>query len=96
MHLPRSPLWRAATAWAAVAVTVVGGLAAPAAAAAPRHHAAVDPGLAAAVAAGQEATFFVILDGRPDLSSATRQRGKERKAAAYQALRAEAARIRAR
>ncbi|RQW98170.1 S8 family serine peptidase [Micromonospora globispora] len=92
MHLPRSPLRRAATAWAAVAVTVVGVLAAPAATAAPRHHAAVDPGLAAAVAAGQEATFFVVLDSRPDLSGATRQRGKARKIAAYQALRAEATR----
>ena len=90
MHLPRSPLRRAATAWAAVAVTVVGVLAAPSATAAPRHHATVDPGLAAAVAAGQEATFFVVLDSRPDLSGATRQRGKARKVAAYQALRAEA------
>ena len=92
MHLPRSPLRRAATAWAAVAVTVVGVLAAPSATAAPRHHATVDPGLAAAVAAGQEATFFVVLDSRPDLSGATRQRGKARKVAAYQALRAEATR----
>ena len=92
MHLPRSPLRRAATAWAAVAVTVVGGIAAPAAAAAPRHDAIVDPGLVAAIEAGQEATFFVVLDNDVNLSGASRLRGKERKAAAYQTLRAEAAR----
>ncbi|WP_446219420.1 hypothetical protein [Micromonospora sp. IBHARD004] len=51
-------------------MTVVGGLAVPAAAAAPRHNAIVDPGLAAAVGAGQEATFFVVVDGRTDLSGA--------------------------
>ncbi|WP_207232320.1 S8 family serine peptidase [Micromonospora kangleipakensis] len=73
-------------------MTVVGGLAVPAAAAAPRHNAIVDPGLAAAVGAGQEATFFVVVDGRTDLSGALRQRGKARKAAVFRALRAEATR----
>ncbi|MCX4514594.1 S8 family serine peptidase [Streptomyces sp. NBC_01619] len=92
MHLPRSSLRRAATALAAVAATLAGGLAAPAANAAPRHHAIVDPGLTAAVEAGQEATFFVVLDSHADLSDALRQRGKARKAAVFQARRAEAAR----
>ncbi|MHA5049100.1 S8 family serine peptidase [Streptomyces sp. SD15] len=92
MHLPRSSLRRAATALAAVAATLAGGFAAPAANAAPRHHAIVDPGLTAAVEAGKEATFFVVLDSRADLSGALRQRGKARKAAVFQALRAETAR----
>ncbi|MER5913615.1 S8 family serine peptidase [Streptomyces sp. NPDC001982] len=92
MHLPRSSLRRAATALAAVAATLAGGFAAPAANAAPRHHVIVDPGLTAAVEAGKEATFFVVLDSRADLSGALRQRGKARKAAVFQALRAETAR----
>ncbi|WP_406429909.1 S8 family serine peptidase [Streptomyces sp. NBC_01589] len=92
MYLPRSSLRRAATALAAVAATLAGGFAAPAANAAPRHHAIVDPGLTAAVEAGKEATFFVVLDSRADLSGALRQRGKARKAAVFQALRAETAR----
>ncbi|MGW9196610.1 S8 family serine peptidase [Micromonospora chersina] len=90
MHLPRLSRWRAVIAGATVAVTTVGGLAVPANAA-PRH-AIVDPALAATVDAGRDATFFVVLDSGANLSGAKRLRGKARKAAAYQALRAEATR----
>lgn len=98
MRVPCSRLRRAATARAAVAVTAAGVFAAaglltaPTATAAPRSTAVVDPGLAAAVAAGREATFFVELAGRADLSGAARQRGPARKVATFQTLRAEAVR----
>ncbi|MER8044106.1 S8 family serine peptidase [Streptomyces sp. NPDC094032] len=107
MHLPRSPLRspgrpplrRGATAWAAVAVTAAAVLTAPAAVAATPSgpvRANVDPGVAATVAAGREATFFVVLGDRADLSRARGQRGHAKKArAAFDTLRAEATRSQA-
>src|SRR5262245_23205411 len=104
MHPPRSPLRsplrRGTTAWAAAAATAAALLAAPAATAAPASapspHATVDPGVTAAVDAGGEATFFVVLADHADLSRARAQRGHEKKArAAFDELRAEASRSQA-
>ncbi|MFJ9828056.1 S8 family serine peptidase [Streptomyces sp. NPDC101160] len=106
MHLPRSPLRRGVTAWAATAVTTATAaalLTAPAAAAAPSPvpaaspsaapSAKVDAGVRETVAAGREATFFVVLADRADLATARARRGHAHKArAAYDALRAEAVR----
>ncbi|MFD5324469.1 S8 family serine peptidase [Streptomyces sp. NPDC127092] len=98
---PRSSLRRGATVWAATAATAAALLAAPSAAAAPAPDAPparttaaeVDPGVTATVAAGREATFFVVLAGQADLSRAHGQRGHARKArATFDALRAEAGR----
>ncbi|WP_405852768.1 S8 family serine peptidase [Streptomyces sp. NBC_00090] len=107
MHLPRSPLRapfrspvrRGTTAWAAAAATAAALLvapavaAAPSAATAPSPGAVVDPGVTATVEAGGEATFFVVLTDRADLSRARSQRGHEKKArVTFDSLRAEAAR----
>ncbi|MGW2017484.1 S8 family serine peptidase [Streptomyces sp. NPDC001927] len=93
---------RRSTAWAAVAVTAAALLGAPSAAAAPGKTTAspgstavaqVDPGVTATVDSGRDATFFVVLADRADLSGARKQRGHEKKAAAaFASLRAGAAR----
>ncbi|MDT9691595.1 S8 family serine peptidase [Streptomyces sp. P9(2023)] len=88
---------RRSTVWAAVAVTAAALLGAPAATAAPTPGqpaaAQVDPGVTAAVGSGRDATFFVVLADRADLSSARQERGHEKKAAAaFASLRAGAAR----
>ncbi|MFD0152518.1 S8 family serine peptidase [Streptomyces sp. NPDC055721] len=95
MHLPRSPIRRGTTVWATAAATLTALLVAPAVAAAPAPspRAAVDPGVTAAVAADGEATFFVVLADRADLSRARSQRGHEKKArTTFDALRTEATR----
>ncbi|MFF9015639.1 S8 family serine peptidase [Streptomyces sp. NPDC014870] len=93
---------RSSTAWAAVAVTAAALLGAPSAAAAPTPGptaaspgpaAEVDPGVTATVDSGRDATFFVVLADRADLSGARKQRGHAKKAAAaFATLRTEAAR----
>ncbi|WP_406056979.1 S8 family serine peptidase [Streptomyces sp. NBC_01077] len=102
MHLPRSPIRRGTTVWATAAATLTALLVAPTVAAAPSTavapspraaEAAVDPGVTAAVRAGGEATFFVVLADRADLSRARSQRGHEKKArTAFDTLRTEATR----
>ena len=91
MHLPRSPLRRSAawTAAALVAAAVLTGPPAAAAGAVPT--ATVDSALTDAVAAGREATFFVVLNDRADLSGVKMQKTHAAKArAAYKQLRAHA------
>ncbi|MEU9706242.1 S8 family serine peptidase [Streptomyces sp. NPDC047981] len=93
---------RSSTVWAAVAVTAAALLGAPSAAAAPTPWrtaaspgpaAEVDPGVTATVDSGRDATFFVVLADRADLSGARKERGHARKAAAaFASLRTEAAR----
>ncbi|MEU9317305.1 S8 family serine peptidase [Streptomyces sp. NPDC048295] len=98
MHLPRPPRRRSA-AWAAAALTAAALLAAPLPAAATStapalsaSSAKVDSALSAAVAKGGEATFFVVLKDRADLSAAKRKRSHAGRAkAAFQELRAHAA-----
>ncbi|MER7947964.1 S8 family serine peptidase [Streptomyces sp. NPDC096079] len=97
MHLshPR----RRSAAWTAVAVTAAALLTAPLAAAASPlpsgsagPSATVDPALSSAVADGGEATFFVVLKDRADLSAPKGRRGHAAKAkAAFTELRAHAA-----
>ncbi|WP_033222468.1 S8 family serine peptidase [Kitasatospora phosalacinea] len=94
MHLPRQNRRRTAL-WATAALAVTAGLtasplpAAVAAAPAPSGSATVqvDPTLTSAVAGGQDATFFVVLKDRADLSTS---KGKgshaERAGAAYREL----------
>ncbi|MFJ8254025.1 S8 family serine peptidase [Streptomyces sp. NPDC094466] len=94
MHL--SHPWRGSAVWTAVAVTAAALLTAPLSASAsplpPGSAAKVDSGLAAAVADGGEATFFVVLKDRADLSAAKSKRGHAVKAkAAFKALRTHAA-----
>ncbi|MCX5389756.1 S8 family serine peptidase [Streptomyces sp. NBC_00094] len=101
----RAPIRRGTTAWATAAATLTALLVAPAVAAAPSTapaaspqapRAAVDPGVTAAVQAGGEATFFVVLADRADLSPARAQRGHEKKArTTFDALRTEATRSQA-
>ena len=97
-------LWpprRGSIAWATAAATLTALLVTPAVAAAPAPspeapQAAVDPDVAAAVDAGGEATFFVVLADRADLSRARSQRGHEKKArTAFETLRSEASRSQA-
>ncbi|MGW1295744.1 S8 family serine peptidase [Streptomyces sp. NPDC002533] len=92
MHLSRSPRRRAA-AWAAAAALTAAGLliGPPSAAAGPGPSVRVDAALLDAVDGGGEASFFVVLKDRADLSAA---RGKRAHAArtkfAFTELRAEA------
>lgn len=91
MHLPRSPLRRSAawTAAALVAAAVLTGPPAAAAGAVPT--ATVDSALTDAVDAGGEASFFVVLKDRADLSGVKKQKTHAAKArAAYKQLRAHA------
>ncbi|MFI6422761.1 S8 family serine peptidase [Streptomyces sp. NPDC050842] len=99
MHLPRSPIRRGTTVWATAAATLTALLvaptvaAAPSTAAAPSPRAAVDPGITATVRDGGQATFFVVLADRADLSRTRSQRGHEKKArTAFETLRTEATR----
>ncbi|MYT72861.1 MULTISPECIES: S8 family serine peptidase [unclassified Streptomyces] len=96
MHLPRPPRRRTAV-WAAAAFTataltagVIPAVAAdtPSAAATAK----IDPSLSSAVAEGGDATFFVVLKDRADLSAAKKQKTHAAKAkAAFKELRAKAA-----
>ncbi|WP_353946071.1 S8 family serine peptidase [Streptomyces sp. HUAS MG91] len=95
MHLPRPPRRRSAT-WAAAAFTAT-ALAAgvmPAAAAdtpSPAVSAKIDSSLRSAVAKGGDATFFIVLKDKADLSGAEKQRTHAKKATtAYKELRAHA------
>ncbi|MEU2656003.1 S8 family serine peptidase [Streptomyces sp. NPDC007325] len=99
MHLPRPFRRRGPAAWAAAAVTAAALVTAPQFAAAsplppsPQASAKVDPALAAAVAGGGEATFFVVLKDQADLTTAQRKRAHGAKAqAAFKELRAHAER----
>ncbi|MFD5055963.1 S8 family serine peptidase [Streptomyces tendae] len=95
MHLPRPPRRRSAT-WAAAALTaaalLTGALPAVAAdAPSAAETAKIDPALRSAVADGGDATFFVVLKDRADLSGARKSKSHAQKArTAYQKLRAEA------
>ncbi|MFD6492354.1 S8 family serine peptidase [Streptomyces sp. NPDC060188] len=94
MHLPRPPR-RGHAAWAAAAFTAAALLTAPLPAAAADSGTApsakVDSALSAAVAKGGDATFFVVLKDRADLSSVMRKKSHAAKAeAAYGELRAHA------
>ncbi|MET7941700.1 S8 family serine peptidase [Streptomyces sp. NPDC005302] len=94
MHLPRPPR-RGHAAWAAAAFTAAALLTAPLPAAAADSGTApsakVDSALSAAVAKGGDATFFVVLKDRADLSSVKRKKSHAAKAeAAYGELRAHA------
>ncbi|OMI85851.1 peptidase S8 [Streptomyces sp. M1013] len=95
MHLPRPPRRRSAT-WAAAAFTaaalLTGALPAVAAdAPSAAETAKIDSALRSAVADGGDATFFVVLKDRADLSGARRSKSHAQKArTAYQKLRAEA------
>ncbi|WP_420032817.1 S8 family serine peptidase [Streptomyces sp. cg28] len=98
MHLPRPPRRRTAV-WAAAAFTATalaaGVMPAVAAdtpsAAATAAAAKIDSSLSGAVAKGGDATFFVVLKNRADLSGAKKQKTHAKKArAAYKELRATA------
>ncbi|MFE6187803.1 S8 family serine peptidase [Streptomyces sp. NPDC056465] len=96
MHLPRPPRRRSA-AWAAAAftATALAAGAVPAVAAGTPSAAAtakIDSSLSSAVAKGGDATFFVVLKDRADLSGARKQKTHGGRAkAAYKELRAHAA-----
>ncbi|MFJ6609125.1 S8 family serine peptidase [Streptomyces sp. NPDC091289] len=97
MHLPRPP-WRRSAGWVATAFTATALLTAtpPAATAAdtvpPAASAKIDSALAAAVAGKGEASFFVVLKDRADLSGVRKQKTHAAKAkAAFKELRATAA-----
>ncbi|NED84980.1 S8 family serine peptidase [Streptomyces sp. SID11233] len=80
MHLSRSPRRRTA-AWAAAALTVTGLLIGPpAAAAASGPTAQVDAALLNAVDGGGDASFFVVLKDKADLSTAKSKRAHAAKA----------------
>ncbi|MER5400527.1 S8 family serine peptidase [Streptomyces sp. NPDC002599] len=94
MHLPQPPRRRGAV-WVAAAFTATALLTAStpalAAGAAPSS-AEVDSALTAAVAKGGDATFFVVLKDRADLSGAKKQKTHAARArAAFKELRANAA-----
>lgn len=91
MHLSRSPRRRTA-AWAAAALTVTGLLIGPpSAAAATGATAPVDAALLNAVDGGGEASFFVVLKDKADLSPAKGKRAHAAKAkSAFTELKAKA------
>ncbi|MEU0596896.1 S8 family serine peptidase [Streptomyces sp. NPDC006393] len=92
MHLPRPPRRRSA-AWAAAAFTataLITGVTPAVAADTPSAAATakIDSALSSAVAKGGDATFFVVLKDKADLTTAEKQRTHAKKAtAAYKALR---------
>ncbi|MEV1025981.1 S8 family serine peptidase [Streptomyces sp. NPDC050264] len=93
MHLPRPPRRRTAV-WAAAAFTataLAAGVMPAVAADAPSATVKIDPSLSSAVAKGGDATFFVVLKDKPNLSGAEKQKTHAAKArAAYKELRANA------
>ncbi|MEU2022184.1 S8 family serine peptidase [Streptomyces sp. NPDC016469] len=91
MHLSRSPRRRTA-AWAAAALTVTGLLIGPpSAAAAEGPTAQVDSALLKAVDKGGEASFFVVLKDKADLTTAKREHGHAARAkSAFDELKAKA------
>lgn len=87
MHKPRTArTWVASLAAAAAAAALV--VAAPPAVAAPVDGAdKIDPAVLATATAGDDATFYILLTEKADLSGARKAKGHERKAAlAYEAL----------
>ncbi|WP_328553137.1 S8 family serine peptidase [Streptomyces sp. NBC_00358] len=93
MHLPQ-PARRRGAVWVAAAFTATALLTAstPALAAGAPPSAEVDSALTAAVAKGGDATFFVVLKDRADLSAAKKQKTHAARAgAAFKELRAKAA-----
>ncbi|MEU6842085.1 S8 family serine peptidase [Streptomyces sp. NPDC046716] len=97
MHLPRPPRRRSAS-WAAAAFTatalitgVIPAVAADTPAAADTVAAKIDSSLSSAVAKGGDATFFITLKDKADLSGAKKQKTHAKAAtAAYKELRAHA------